>query len=60
MDHGTFITLGHLKSTGIQDVPMRFAKVCSSRTKNNIGELCKMKLELHTQSKLKEFILASY
>lgn len=47
MDHGTFITLGHLQSTGIQDVPMRSAKVCSSRTKNNISELCKIELELH-------------
>lgn len=32
----------------IGDVPMRSAKVCSSRTKNNICELCKMKLELHS------------
>lgn len=31
----------------IGDVPMRSAKVCSNRTKNNIRELCKMKLELH-------------
>lgn len=47
MDHGTFITLGHLQSTGKGDVPTKSAKVCSSRTKNNIRELCKMKLEVH-------------
>lgn len=35
----------------IGDVPMRSAKVCSSRTKNNIHELCKMKLELHNAIK---------